>query len=164
MTKVVMPKLGLVMKEGKITKWIKNEGDMVHEGEILVHIETEKLSAEYESPAAGVLYIIQPEGATVPVGEDIAEILAQGETPQATDSLAPAKDSAEVTATDEAPSGDASAPVAGVTNSASVRATPAAKKMARTEDIDLALVKALRNDGVIDREAIKAYLETKGSE
>ena len=62
MTKVVMPKLGLVMKEGKITKWIKNEGDMVHEGEILVHIETEKLSAEYESPAAGVLYIIQPEG------------------------------------------------------------------------------------------------------
>ena len=164
MTKVVMPKLGLVMKEGKITKWIKNEGDMVHEGEILVHIETEKLSAEYESPAAGVLHIIQAAGATVAVGEAIAELLAQGEAPQATDSPASAKDSAEVAATDEAPSGDTSAPVAGVTDSASVRATPAAKKMARIEEVDLTLVKALRNDGVIDKDAIQSYLENKDSE
>ena len=101
--------------------------------------KTEKLSAEYESPAAGVLHIIQAAGATVAVGEAIAELLAQGEAPQATDSPASAKDSAEVAATDEAPSGDTSAPVAGVTDSASVRATPAAKKMARIEEVDLTL-------------------------
>lgn len=159
MTKVVMPKLGLVMKEGKITKWIKNEGDMVHEGEILVHIETEKLNAEYESPATGTLHILQPAGATVPVAEDIAEILAEGEVPQATESPELVKGAADVTAVDNASPEENDASVIADGSPSSVRATPAAKKMARDEDVDLAKVAALRNDGVIDKQAIREYQE-----
>ncbi len=164
MTKVVMPKLGLVMKEGKITKWNKSENDMVHEGEILVSIETEKLSAEYESPADGILHILQPEGSTVPVGETIAELLAQGEVPEASNIAVSAKESADVNAASETHAGETSVPVAGDGGSASVRATPAAKKMARSEDVDLAKVSALRKDGVIDKAAIQGYLESKDSE
>ena len=38
---ITMPKWGLAMKEGAILQWLKNEGDEVKKGEILVEIETD---------------------------------------------------------------------------------------------------------------------------
>ena len=63
-----MPKWGLTMKEGKLTRWLKNEGDSVEAGEPLFEVETDKITNSVESPAAGVLFqIVVPEGETVPV-------------------------------------------------------------------------------------------------
>ena len=39
-----MPKFGLIMTEGTITEWYKNEGDHVEAGEPLLQIETQKLT------------------------------------------------------------------------------------------------------------------------
>jgi pyruvate dehydrogenase E2 component (dihydrolipoamide acetyltransferase) len=41
---VTMPKLGLTMETGKITEWKKGEGETVKKGEILLVVETEKIT------------------------------------------------------------------------------------------------------------------------
>src|SRR4030065_1233118 len=79
-TTVIMPKLGLTMKEGTIEKWLKQEGDRVEKGEPLVEIITEKLNFQYESPASGILRkILHHEGAVVSVTTPIAIIAEEGE-------------------------------------------------------------------------------------
>ena len=66
MQTVVMPKLGDTMEEGKILRWIKQEGDAVQKGDALAEIETEKVNIEVEAFAAGVLRkIVAQEGESV---------------------------------------------------------------------------------------------------
>ena len=132
MIDVLMPKLGLVMKEGEVGKWVKGEGDYVQEGEIILHIETEKLSTEYERPGSGILHIVEPEGVTVPVSTLIAQLLAEGESPVAADTTAAAPAAEE--AVTETAAQEPVASAAPATATGKVRATPAAKKMARSEE------------------------------
>ena len=74
-TKVILPLLGQTMEEGTITKWLKNEGDHVENGEPLLEVMTDKANMEVESPASGILRkILAPEETVVPVKEVIAII------------------------------------------------------------------------------------------
>jgi pyruvate/2-oxoglutarate dehydrogenase complex dihydrolipoamide acyltransferase (E2) component len=58
-----------------VLKWLKREGDRVQLGEPLVELETEKVSYELESPAAGIVAkLLAPEAAEVPVGDPLCEI------------------------------------------------------------------------------------------
>jgi pyruvate dehydrogenase E2 component (dihydrolipoyllysine-residue acetyltransferase) len=79
---VIMPALGMAQETGKVLRWLKAEGDVVAKGEPLLEIETDKVTVEVESPAAGTLAGIRAaEGEDVPVGQAIAVVLAEGETP-----------------------------------------------------------------------------------
>ncbi len=81
-TKVILPKLGLTMDEGKIVAWRKREGDRVSAGEILFEVETDKATMEVESPAAGIVRkVLIGEGATAPVTTLIAVIADTAEEP-----------------------------------------------------------------------------------
>ncbi len=75
-TNVTMPKLGLTMETGKIIEWKKQEGEQVQEKEILLVVETEKITYEVEAPATGILHIISPVESEVPVAELIGIIAA----------------------------------------------------------------------------------------
>ncbi|NLZ54761.1 MAG: 2-oxo acid dehydrogenase subunit E2 [Thermoanaerobacteraceae bacterium] len=78
--KVIMPKQGLQITEGTITKWLVAEGEKVIEGEPLFEMETDKLTIEIMSPASGTLLkILREEGEVVPVIETIAIIGVPGE-------------------------------------------------------------------------------------
>ena len=80
MKTVEMPKMGDTMEEGKILRWIKQEGDPVNKGESLAEVETDKVNIEIESFASGVLRkILVPEGASAPIGAGIALIGAPDE-------------------------------------------------------------------------------------
>jgi len=69
-----MPKLGLTMEEGTITKWYKSEGDFFKEGEVLFEVMTEKIVNDIEATFAGKLIkILVKEGKTVTVSAVIAE-------------------------------------------------------------------------------------------
>ena len=58
-----------------MVRWLKREGDPVDQGEPLVELETEKVSYELDSPAAGiVLKILARESDEVPVGEPLCHI------------------------------------------------------------------------------------------
>jgi pyruvate/2-oxoglutarate dehydrogenase complex dihydrolipoamide acyltransferase (E2) component len=72
---ITMPKWGMSMQEGVLTEWSVAVGDQVTEGQPLATVETEKVDAEIESPAAGtVSEILVPAGETVEVGTVIARL------------------------------------------------------------------------------------------
>ena len=65
---VIMPKLGETMQEATIVKWLKNEGDKVSKGEPLLEITTDKIVTEIIAPASGVLLKkVADEGDVVPI-------------------------------------------------------------------------------------------------
>lgn len=78
---VIMPKAGIDMTEGQIVKWLKQEGDTVTEGEIILEIMTDKTSMEIEAETSGVLLkILRHAGDMVPVTEVIGYIGQPGES------------------------------------------------------------------------------------
>ena len=78
---IIMPKAGIDMTEGQIVKWLKNEGDAVTEGEIILEIMTDKTSMEIEAEASGILLkIVHPDGDTVPIAEVIGYIGSENES------------------------------------------------------------------------------------
>src|SRR6476659_707143 len=97
-TKVVMEALSPTMEEGRLAKWLKNEGDQVKNGETLAEVETDKAIMELVARGDGVLRkrLLQ-ENETAPVGRLIAVIakpdenidaLIGGAAPAATQSAA----------------------------------------------------------------------------
>src|SRR5438477_7397706 len=85
-TDVIMPALGMSQDTGKVLRWLRAEGDVVVKGDPLLEVETDKVTVEIEAPAAGTLSgISAAEGEDVPVGQAIAVVLAEGESPSAND-------------------------------------------------------------------------------
>ena len=77
---VKMPQLGLTMEEGTVSKWVKQEGDAVKVGDVLLEITTDKLTSEVTAEAEGTLIkIVAQEGEDVPVKGILAYIGAVGE-------------------------------------------------------------------------------------
>ncbi|MGF9908512.1 dihydrolipoamide acetyltransferase family protein [Brevibacillus porteri] len=72
---VLMPKMGMAMKEGTISHWNKQVGDLVTKGEVIASISSEKIEADLEAPANGVLLkIAVSEWEGVPPGTVIGYI------------------------------------------------------------------------------------------
>ncbi len=73
MAVVTMPKLGLTMNEGTVSRWNKKVGDRVEKGEILLVVATDKLTFEVEANESGVLSeILVREGDAAAVSAPIA--------------------------------------------------------------------------------------------
>ena len=150
---VVMPKLGLTMTEGLVSRWLKAEGDAVKEGGPLFEVEPDKLTNTIEATASGTLLkILAKEGDTLPClagvavigepNEDISE-LVPGEAPKA-EAPAPAAAPAAPAAPAKAPGGR-------------VVASPAAKKLAKELGLDIALVPGTGPGGRITEEDVKKF-------
>ena len=160
---VKMPKLGLTMEEGRIVKWLKNEGDPVEKDEDILIIETEKLTSEVKSPAKGFLAKkLVKEGDVVKVGEVIAII---AETKEELEKIKEKKE-------EEAPKVEAKevkprelveteGPVE--RKEKRVRATPAARVLAHKHGIKLEGIRGTGPEGIITYRDVKEYL-TKPAE
>ncbi|UTL73513.1 dihydrolipoamide acetyltransferase family protein [Bacillus halotolerans] len=73
--KVVMPKLGMAMKQGEVSIWNKKVGDPVEKGESIASIQSEKIEMDIEAPEKGTLIDIKvKEGEEVPPGTAICYI------------------------------------------------------------------------------------------
>ena len=76
---VLMPQLGETVTEGTVASWKKKVGDKVAADEIILDIETDKVSMEIPSPGDGfITQILVPEGTTVAVGTVLAVVEAAG--------------------------------------------------------------------------------------
>jgi len=77
---VILPKWGLTMEEGTVRAWLKQEGDAVTADEVIVEVETDKITNELLAPVSGILakILVQAE-ATVEVGTPLAIIAATPE-------------------------------------------------------------------------------------
>lgn len=160
-SEIIMPQLGLTMTEGTVTQWFKQVGESVKEGEILFEVSTDKITNQIESTTTGVLLAIQvAEGETAPVKSVLAYIGKAGEQIAA----------ASVAATAPAPSVQA-APIVTVTPVAAaqdengwVKASPAARKLAKDKNIDLALVTATGPEGrVLERDVLACEVNAPAS-
>jgi pyruvate dehydrogenase E2 component (dihydrolipoamide acetyltransferase) len=182
---VVMPKLGDTMEEGKILRWIKQEGDTVQKGDAVAEIETEKVNIEVEAFAAGTLRkVIAPEGETLAVGAPIALIGAPDEAlppefaggsqqPQA--ATKQAKGTAQAAENAKAPVAQAVAVVAPVqtagnghsnghvetqtaSNGGRVFISPIARRIAAEHNVDVAHIQGTGPNGRIIKEDVEAAL------
>lgn len=155
---IVMPKLGLTMKKGKIVKWYKKENEEVKKGDKLFSIETDKLTNDYVADEEGLLLkIIENENSTVdclkPVaiignaGEDISnliEVKPNTEPLQEKDDKTPKKIFEVETKSEE-----------------KVKISPVAKKLAIENKIDFTKIKGSGPNGRIVLEDIEKELENK---
>jgi pyruvate dehydrogenase E2 component (dihydrolipoamide acetyltransferase) len=164
-TTITMPKLGLSMKTGTISKWMKNEGDTVKKGEYLFEVTTEKITNKIESKADGVLLkIVAPKGSVLPVGALVCVIGEAGE------------DIASIIA-EAAKSSTASKPavskgVLGTTRPSltaevleKIKISPAARKMAEENGVDYTQIMGTGPEGRITKEDVeKAITDGVGVE
>jgi len=139
-----MPKLGLTMKIGIVTKWLINEGAIVKKGQPVVEVMTKKINYKMEAPADGILLkIVALKGVALPIGgllgvigapdEDISDLLisappAVAETTTVSSSLTPRE---------------------------KVKISPAARKLAEENRIDYTRITGTGPEGRITREDVQ---------
>jgi pimeloyl-ACP methyl ester carboxylesterase len=154
-TEVIMPKVDMDMSHGTLAVWHVTEGAPVRQGDPLFDIETEKAAMEVEAPASGQLHHVRAKaGERVQVGTPIAWIYAEGEVvgpmPGAATEPEPAAEPVSAPA-QSAPTPQASvelhpepAPTVQIQRSTPVevtthhRATPLARRLARSSGISIA--------------------------
>lgn len=89
---ILMPALSPTMEEGKLSKWLKKEGDKVTSGDVIAEIETDKATMEVEAVDEGTIgKLLIAEGTEgVKVNTVIAVLLADGESADSIGAAAPA--------------------------------------------------------------------------
>lgn len=149
MKEIIIPELAESVTEGTIAQWLVKPGDRVEKGDPVVELETDKVNVEVNTNYAGVIVeVLAEEGDDVSVGQVIAKVDESGAG--AATASEPAAEAAPEEAAQEAETKQAepaapSAPAAQSTPSAAAKdivATPAARKLARELNIDLAAVPA----------------------
>ncbi|TFC79624.1 2-oxo acid dehydrogenase subunit E2 [Cryobacterium cheniae] len=170
MIEITMPRLSDTMTEGAIAMWHKQPGDRVEVGDILVEIETDKATMEYEAYDAGTLSKqLVPEGEQVAIGAAIALLddgkpTAEADPMPAVSASAAAVPGVDVSAVPvpaaapalkAAPVTDAAAP-AGQADDTSAEgqrlfASPLVRKLAREHHLDLSQVHGTGPGGRIIR-------------
>jgi 2-oxoglutarate dehydrogenase E2 component (dihydrolipoamide succinyltransferase) len=101
MADILVPVLGESVTEATIAKWTKKSGETVKKDEILVELETDKVSLEVASPSDGVLQILVGEGETVTPGIVLGTVGGAGAAvaaPAAKPAAAPAAQAAPAAA------------------------------------------------------------------
>ncbi len=163
--KVKVPKLTENTDEVTLTAWFKKEGDVVDKGEPLVEMTTDKAVFEVESPCAGVVRkIFAKVKSVLPTGYVVAFVGgASDPVPDVSASNAKLLEKrsrpgpvAKSMAPSETP---ASAPAAPGPVSSAVRATPAARRLAREKGIDLAKLRDDSKVDVVTEEMVRQWLK-----
>lgn len=132
---IKMPQLGLTMEEGTVAQWLKQEGDTVAKGDVLLEITTDKLTSEIESEADGVLLkIVAKEGEDVPVKGLLGYIGEAGET--VGDAAPAAAPAAAAPAPAEVPVAAPAAAPAAKADGSRIRISPLARKTAAKLGVD----------------------------
>src|ERR671932_163711 len=114
---ILMPALSPTMTEGKLSRWLKKEGDKVKSGDVIAEIETDKATMEVEAVDEGTIAkILVPEGTQdVPVNDVIAVLAGEGEDVKAAGSAKPSASATPPKAAEAPPAAPAPAPAAAKT-------------------------------------------------
>jgi pyruvate dehydrogenase E2 component (dihydrolipoamide acetyltransferase) len=152
-----MPKMGMTMKVGKVSKWYKNEDDTIEKGEDLFEVETEKITNKIESPESGLLFqIVVPAGETVPVGTILAVISQNGEQPERIDGIQVGE---VVEMQGEAASPQAAEAKSEPQEKKRIISTPSARRLAKELGVDLSFVTGSGPKGKIKEADVRKFHE-----
>lgn len=159
-SEVIMPKLGPAMEEGTILQWFKEEGDAVSKGDMLFEVMTDKVNIEVEAEASGILLKkLYGVDEIAPVNQPIAFIGEEGESVETS-----TDNEVEAVTEDEDPAEDISSDTTNETEqlneTGKVRATPAARKLARDNEIDLQNIHGSGPRNRVQLDDVKEYLSS----
>jgi pyruvate dehydrogenase E2 component (dihydrolipoamide acetyltransferase) len=179
MTDVVMPQMGESIVEGTLTKWTKKVGEKIERDEPLFEISTDKVDTEIPSPAAGTLSeILVEEGQTVAINTVLARIDESGGAAASAPAAQPAA-AAPAPPPPAPPAAPATTPAAAQKPSTEPDLppepaqekeqeqerrepegplSPLVRRMARENNLDLALVKGTGAGGRITKQDVESYL------
>ena len=188
--RIELPHVGESVTEGVIGKWLKQVGDTVEKYDPLVEVVTDKVNMEVPAPATGTLTsILVEEGATVPMGEAIAEMAVEGGEDEAVEEAPAAAGDDHAVQQESSAAGDGQAkadrvgtlltdvaPVgptgsggpistgAGMAASRGGRYSPAVLRLAEQHDVDLSQVAGTGISGRVTRKDVQSFIDSKGSE
>jgi pyruvate dehydrogenase E2 component (dihydrolipoamide acetyltransferase) len=157
---VVMPKLGMAMKEGIISSWNKRVGDKVTKGEPVASINSEKIEMEVEAPSDGVLLDIKveeeegvPPGTVICyIGEPNEQIVQKKEKETKRLSLSSSKEEVAATvAIEERP-----------IKKNRLKISPVAKKIALASGLDIDTIQGSGPGGRITKADVEKELKKQG--
>ncbi|MHA4412216.1 dihydrolipoamide acetyltransferase family protein [Bacillus cereus] len=153
---VVMPKLGMAMKEGIITSWNIKAGDNVAKGELIASINSEKIETEIEAPADGtVLDIAVSEDEGVPPGTVICYIGKPNEKVEMQESTHVVEEkTSNIEVQNQEPNGKEVA-------KQRIKISPVAKKIAESENLDIKALVGTGPGGRIKKADVLKALEER---
>jgi pyruvate dehydrogenase E2 component (dihydrolipoamide acetyltransferase) len=151
-----MPKLGLTMTQGKVVKWLKQDGEQVEQGQPLVVVMSKKITYEMEAPASGVVRIVAQPKEARKVTEVIGFILEPGEPIPEVDEVTPFPAVGAPKVAETAPPPAARAPEEPLRE---VRSSPAARRLARELGVDITRVPGTGRDGRITESDVQRFYE-----
>ena len=144
---ITIPSPGESIIEVIVGPWHKAPGDWVDKDEILVEIESDKVTLEVPAPESGVLAVTATEGTEMNVGDVIGSIDPDASRPTA--AVAAAK-------TEQAERGPAAARANGPPGDGEQRATSVARKLAADKGVELARVSGTGPSGRITKSDVMA--------
>lgn len=179
MIPIKVPPLGESIVEATISRWLKQEGDAIAAGETLVELETDKITVEVPALKAGVLTSrAKQEGDVVAVDEVLGEMdetasagggaaaAPSGSTEAATGAGAPPQKQDTTQAAGQQQPSTASATAASqppAAPGADVKSSPAARRVAAEEGVELASVPGTGRGGVVSKPDVLEAAQRKGS-
>jgi 2-oxoglutarate dehydrogenase E2 component (dihydrolipoamide succinyltransferase) len=144
------PALGESVAEATVARWTKKVGEAVKKDEMLVELETDKVSLEVVAPADGVLgEILAPEGETVLPGTLLGRVTAGAAASAPAPAAAPAPKPAPA---------PAPAPV-----SAAAAQAPSVRRIAAETGLDASTIAGTGKDGRVTKGDALAALEARAS-
>jgi pyruvate dehydrogenase E2 component (dihydrolipoamide acetyltransferase) len=162
-TNILMPALSPTMTEGKLSRWLKKEGEEVKSGDVLAEIETDKATMEVEAVDEGFLSkIVVPDGTDGVAVNAVIAILTDtaGEKVEAAPKAAPAETPKEPPKETPTPVEKTAAPAPAANGhddqGERIFASPLARRMAKQAGIDLATLKGTGPNGRIVKADIEA--------
>ena len=139
---VVMPALEMAQETGTLVAWLKQEGEQVRKGEMLLEVETDKAVVEIEAAGDGLLGGISAKpGDVIPVGRTIAWILQPGESvPVAAVASTPTGRRSDVAPAPRQHPPAAASDASGARATGNARMSPKARRLAQEHGVDIASV------------------------
>ncbi|BCC59333.1 TPA: 2-oxo acid dehydrogenase subunit E2 [Bacillus cereus] len=156
---VVMPKLGMAMKEGIITSWNIKAGDNVAKGELIASINSEKIETEIEAPADGtVLDIAVSEDEGVPPGTVICYIGKPNEKVEMQESTRVVEEKTSNIEVQNVQNQEANGKEV---SKQRIKISPVAKKIAKSENLDIKALVGTGPGGRITKADVLKVLEVR---
>ena len=158
---ITVPKLGLTMEEATLVCWRAAAGEMVKKEQIVLVLETDKVTFEMPSPGDGLLHPVAAPGSRIEVSQvvgylaaDKVELTKLAAQYPAAETAAPVEAAAAAAGPDAAAAGPPAAPAAAGSR---VKASPVARVMAQAHGIDLGLISGSGPGGrVVRADVLKA--------
>ena len=157
MADIMTPALGESVTEATVARWTKKAGDAVRKDEILVELETDKVSLEVASPSDGVLSeITAAEGVTIEPGALLGKVTEGAAAPKA--AAAPAPETVKAAAPVPAPAPAAPAPAK---TAAEPVLAPSAQRVVAENKLDASAIPGSGKEGRVTKGDALAALDAR---